>query len=70
MTSKSPSSPASPSSPPSATPDAPVSPIRAAILARLAAKKVAAAKPRPPAGRKPQEVDSERQRSGRFDREG
>ncbi len=43
--------------PPAAEP--PLSPIQAAIKARIAAKKAAAAKPRPPPGRKAQELDVE-----------
>lgn len=41
------------------TVEPPLSPIQAAIKARIAAKKAAAAKPRPPPGRKAQELDVE-----------
>ncbi len=37
----------------------PTTGVRAAIAARVLAKKIAAATPRPPAGRKAQEVDAE-----------
>jgi hypothetical protein len=37
----------------------PLSEVRAAIAARMLAKKIAAASPRPPAGRRAQEVDAE-----------
>lgn len=57
-------------SPATTTPEAPISPMRAAILARLAAKKAAAAKPPPAAGRRAQEVDTEaRPRMARLDQD-
>ena len=48
-----------PNGPDLTDPGEPLSEIRAAIAARMLAKKIAAASPRPPAGRKAQEVDAE-----------